>query len=180
MQEWHNFYLEQTYRQAISVFDNIMLSTSFEKKVLREILAGLSFEEFAKQAQHWLKSARFVWFVHGNLSADQAINLVDKARATLSVKSVAKEDLVDVRCVALPSGKSVLIERNLDDITNENNCLVTYFEVGLEGTDLRTKMLHQVVMQYLDEPTFNQLRTNEQLGYVVVSRKCEYRDVIGA
>lgn len=87
---------------------------------------------------------------------------------------------MDVRCVALPSGKSVLIERNLDDTTNENNCLVTYFEVGLEGTDLRTKMLHQVVMQYLDEPTFNQLRTNEQLGYVVVSRKVEYRDVIGA
>lgn len=89
------------------------------------------------------------------------MGLVDRARSTLRVKSIAKEDLVDVRCVALPSGKQILIERELDDVTNENNCLVTYFEVGLEGTDLKTKMIHQVVMQYLDEPTFNQLRTNE-------------------
>ena len=57
--------------------------------------------------------------------------------------------------------------------------MISYFEVGLEGTDLRTKMLHSVVMQYLDEPTFNQLRTIEQLGYVVFSRRSEYRDVIG-
>lgn len=147
---------------------------------MSKILEALTFEDFVKQASHWLTSARFVWFVHGNLSADQAVSLVDTARATLSPHSIAKEDLVDVRCIALPNGKKILIERNLDDLTNENNCLVTYFEVGLEGTDLRTKMLHQVVMQYLDEPTFNQLRTNEQLGYVVLSRKCEYRDVMGA
>jgi secreted Zn-dependent insulinase-like peptidase len=40
-------------------------------------------------------------------------------------------------------------------------------------------MLHQVTMQYLDEPTFNQLRTIEQLGYVVFARKSDYRDVMG-
>ena len=34
-------------------------------------------------------------------------------------------------------------------------------------------------MQYLDEPTFNQLRTIEQLGYVVFARKSDYRDVMG-
>ena len=68
----------------------------------------------------------------------------------------------------------------LDDETNENNCLISYFEVGLEGMDLRRKLLTQVIMQYLDEPTFNQLRTNEQLGYVVLSRKVEFRDVMGA
>jgi secreted Zn-dependent insulinase-like peptidase len=35
-------------------------------------------------------------------------------------------------------------------------------------------------MQYLDEPTYNQLRTKEQLGYVVFTRRCDYRDVMGA
>jgi insulysin len=58
--------------------------------------------------------------------------------------------------------------------------LITYFEAGLEGNDIRGKLLHQVVMQYLDEPTFNQLRTIEQLGYVVFARNCTYRDVMGA
>ena len=87
---------------------------------------------------------------------------------------------MDVRCVALPAGKKLLLEMDLEDPTNENNCLISYFEVGLEGTDIRGKMLHTVVMQYLDEPTFNQLRTIEPLGYVVMARRSDYRDVMGA
>ena len=35
-------------------------------------------------------------------------------------------------------------------------------------------------MQFMDEPTFNQLRTIEQLGYVVYSRNCIFRGVRGA
>ena len=45
---------------------------------------------------------------------------------------------------------------------------------------MRSKMIHEVVMQYLEEPTFNQLRTIEQLGYVVFARGSSYRDVLGA
>lgn len=84
--------------------------------------------------------------MHGNLSKEQALSIVHKARETLKPLSIAKEDLVDVRCIALPPGKNYLIERDLDDTTNENNCLLTYYEVGPEGTDLRTKVLHSVVM----------------------------------
>lgn len=62
---------------------------------------------------------------------------------------------MDVRCIAIPPGKKYLLTRQLEDKTNENNCLISYFEVGMEGTDIKTKMLHSVVMQYLDEPTFN-------------------------
>ena len=87
--------------------------------------------------------------------------------------------MVDVRCIAIPAGKAYLLEKIQDDKTNDNNCLISYFEVGLEGTDLKTKMTHYVVMQDLDEPTFNQLRTIEQLGYVVFSRRSDYRDVMG-
>ena len=113
------------------------------------------------------------------MGKDQAVGLVERARSTFSLKKIAKEDLVDVRCIAIPPGKKYLMQRELDDKTNENNCLVSYFEVGLENLDIHTKMLHQVTMQYLDEPTFNQLRTIEQLGYVVFARKSDYRDVMG-
>jgi secreted Zn-dependent insulinase-like peptidase len=59
---------------------------------------------------------------------------------------------------------------------------VAYFEAGSYFTPelLKKKLIHQVVMQFLEEPTFNQLRTIEQLGYVVYSRRCTYRGVMGA
>jgi secreted Zn-dependent insulinase-like peptidase len=109
MQEWYNFYLEQTFRQAFSLFDSVMITTAFEKKQMRAILEDMKFEEFVGRGKEWLTSARFVWFVHGNIAKEQAIGLVEKARSTLDLKKIAKEDLVDVRCVALPAGKSLLL-----------------------------------------------------------------------
>jgi hypothetical protein len=35
--------------------------------------------------------------------------IVERARTTFSLKKVAKEDLVDVRCIAIPSGKKYLL-----------------------------------------------------------------------
>jgi secreted Zn-dependent insulinase-like peptidase len=143
------------------VIENVLVNASFEKKTMRKLLESLSFEEFTRVASDWLKSGRFVWFVHGNLTPEQASNMVEKAREIFNIRSVDKEDLVDVRCVSLKGETNYLLEIPLDDKSNENNCLVSYFECGPEGLDLRTKLIHQVVMQFLDEPTFNQLRTIE-------------------
>ena len=41
-------------------------------------------------------------------------------------------------------------------------------------------MTNRVIMQLLNEPFFNDLRTQQQLGYVVFSRSVNTRDVIGA
>ena len=81
--------------------------------------------------------------------------MVEKSRKIFNAKPVDKEELVDIRCIALQKGINYLMEIPLEDKTNENSCLITYFEVGLEGMDLRTKMLNEVIMTYMDEPTFN-------------------------
>jgi len=54
---------------------------------------------------------------------------------------------------------------------------VTYFEVRPRTPE--NKLIAEMIMQYLNEPFFNDLRTNQQLGYVVFSRIINTRDVIG-
>ena len=68
--------------------------------------------------------------------------------------------MAPVRTVAIEDGHSFLIERPLEDTTNENSCIVTYFEVGFQGgDDLKQALTNSIVMQYLSEPFFNELRT---------------------
>jgi hypothetical protein len=38
---------------------------------------------------------------------------------------------------------------------------MSYYQFGLENNDPRSKLLNEIALQFLDEPTFNQLRTNE-------------------
>lgn len=44
---------------------------------------------------------------------------------------------------------------------------------------MKTKMLNELLRDYLDEPTFNNLRTEQQLGYVVFTLLRGFRDVNG-
>ena len=85
MQEWHNAYYEQSYSQATSVFETIILSPSYEKRSLRAILEGLTYEQFAENLHRapWVKSGRFVWFLHGNFSLATALEVTEKARSIL-------------------------------------------------------------------------------------------------
>ena len=146
MQEWFNFYLEQSFRQGYANFENIVISAAIEKKVLRNILESFTFEEFVRVSKEWFKTGRFVWFVHGNIDKDVAVSLVERARETLNLKPVGREDLADVRCIAIPPNSHYLLEIPLEDRTNENSCLISYFEAGVEGMDLRKKLIHRVVM----------------------------------
>jgi len=83
--------------------------------------------------EDWLKSGRFVWFVNGNFDKKEAINMVEKARELFSLVPVEKEDLVDVRCIALEKGANYLLQLPLEDKANNNSCIVSYFEGQLEG-----------------------------------------------
>lgn len=43
MLNWKNFYVEQSYRQAFSSFESVIVNLSLEKKHLRQHLEGFTF-----------------------------------------------------------------------------------------------------------------------------------------
>jgi secreted Zn-dependent insulinase-like peptidase len=101
-----------------------------------------------------------VWFVSGNIDKDPAIEIVEKAREKLDLAPADIESFTDVRPIALEAGKATRIEEPLMDETNENSCVVAYYEVGLsEGGDMKMSLTNRIIMQFLNEPFFNDLRT---------------------
>lgn len=100
----------------------------------------------------------------------------------MKVNNVSRDSLVDIRCLDILPNKIQRIDFEVVEKTNENSCLISIFQHGLigDGEDgMKNQLLNQIVHQYMDEPFFNQLRTIEQLGYVVISRHKVTRDVLG-
>jgi len=106
----------------------------------------MTFEDFVKQEQTWLKSGRMLWYVTGNISKDASKAMVEKARSLFSLIPADKDDLADVRCVSFKPSAHYSYEVSLTDNDNENSCLLSYFELGPEMMDLKTKLTHEVVM----------------------------------
>jgi insulysin len=55
--------------------------------------------------------------------------------------------------------------------------LVSYYQYA-EMT-LRSRILGEVAKVFLSEPVFSELRTKQQLGYIVVARFIDLRGVVG-
>lgn len=130
----------------------------------------------------WLNKGRMLWYSFGNLTKDQSKQIVEQAIQLTGLQSIPKDELPSVRHIDLShhTGNFHRLDFTVQEESNENSCLMSYYQYGLdkETDGGRYDLLNQVVLQYLSEPTFDTLRTKEQLGYVVFARPRSSRDVL--
>jgi insulysin len=131
------------------------------------------------QLEQWLENGRYTWYITGNISHEAAIDIVEKVRATLGLTNLEPSNIGEVLPMAMEAGLCTLLELPLEDKTNENSCVLTHYEVGPIKGDNKQCLINVLLMQYLNEPFFDDLRTKQQLGYVVFSRSVNHRDIVG-
>ena len=106
--------------------------------------------------------------VHGNATEKEALALVEgilgivkKSNVTNTV-SGGKQ-----RIVCLPPSSSFVYSEPVHDAENVNSAIQNYYQVG-KRTHRESACL-SLLASILDEPCFDQLRTKQQLGYIVWS-----------
>ncbi|KAF3396235.1 A-factor-processing enzyme [Penicillium rolfsii] len=105
---------------------------------------------------------------HGNLYKEDALRMTDMIEKTLGGRALPPSQWYLRRNMVIPSGSNYVYPRTLKDPANVNHCIEYYLYIGLFSDDtLRAKL--QLFSQLTDEPAFDQLRSKEQLGYVVWS-----------
>ncbi|KAI9827721.1 MAG: Insulinase (Peptidase M16) [Thelocarpon impressellum] len=104
--------------------------------------------------------------VHGNLHKEEALRLSQLVEGILKPRALPQSQWSVHRALILPPGSNHLYSHTLKDPANVNHCIEYYLFVGdVADRMLRSKLA--LFAQTTDEPGFDQLRTKEQLGYVV-------------
>lgn len=110
----------------------------------------------------------------GNLEAASAIVLGNNIVKDLQCK-VGKRELAG--SYWLPNPSEFYHHLKLEDENNKNSAIEYRLQLG-EAGDLATRAIALVFAQIIREPVFDQLRTKEQLGYVVGSYLWPIRTVL--
>lgn len=105
---------------------------------------------------------------HGNLYKEDALKMANMVEAILQPRPLPQSLWHLRRNIILPPGSNYTYRRKLADPANVNHAIEYSLLVG-DRTDRKLKAKAQLFAQMLQEPTFDQLRTKEQLGYVVFS-----------
>lgn len=118
-----------------------------------------------------LKQCHIEMLAHGNLYKEDVLKMADLVNDALKARTLAPSQWPIRRSLTFPEGSNFVYERQLKDPANVNHCIEYLLYIGNnQDRSLRAKLM--LLAQMADEPAFDQLRTKEQLGYVVFSGTC--------
>ena len=115
-----------------------------------------------------LRQMHIQTLVHGNLYKEDALKLSDLIENILKPRALPQTQWPISRSLIYPAGGNYIYHKTLKDPANVNHCIEYLLFIGdksIRPLRARTLLLDQMTQ----EPAFDQLRTKEQLGYVVFS-----------
>ena len=164
-----NFDKNAPYKHSIFQIGVVTQEKLFVHKDLLESLDSVSRADLLAFVPQLLSNIHVEALVHGNVSETTAKEYAEILLKRLNAKELPVNDrFASIRTYILPQGKSIIYSSPVPDKENPNSAIEYCVQIG-NTTDqaLRTRL--QLVAQICREPAFDQLRTKEQLGYMVFS-----------
>ncbi|CAE6447519.1 unnamed protein product [Rhizoctonia solani] len=169
-QEIENFYLTQPYALSNYYANHFLQETSWTPRQRLAELRFVSLSDIQHHAQEILARTYTTTLIHGNIDSEEALRIADCTEKILGSRPITEAERLLPRSLTLPIGPACnyVWEDAVPNKNELNSSLTYYVEVGnLTDPPLRATLL--LFAQMIREPAFNQLRTKEQLGYVVSS-----------
>jgi insulysin len=165
---YRNWELQQPFTQ---IGEYTTWLTAENDNVVEELAAELpdiSVEAVRQFRKELLAQMHMECYVHGNLYKEDALKLTDMIESTFKPRVLPRPQWPIQRSLIFPAGSNYLWKKTLSDPANVNHCIEYWLYIGDKADrDVRAKTL--LLDQVVHEPAFDQLRTKEQLGYVVYS-----------
>lgn len=163
---YRNHDFQQPYHQ-VGEYTNWLVSDKgwINEQYLAEV-TQLTPEDISSFYPKLLRQVHLEILCHGNIYKEDALRVTDLVESTLQPRILPQAQWSVARNLIMPPGSDYTYRRTLGDLANVNHCIEYYLFVG-NGVDrdLRAKTL--LLGQMTDEAGFDQLRTKEQLGYIV-------------
>jgi len=187
LKDLRNFYKNQPYQQAYT-FTSCMLKKGGGNFLVEEeidCLENTTFEDLVHFHENFFKTTRLEGLFIGNMTQEQVVHVsenIEKIVSTMRGEGnvLLREDIPEVRVVNLKSNTTWFFEhvsKNSEvQHVEPNSSLMSVFQFEEETPFLRVLM--SILGNYLKEPCFDKLRTDEQLGYIVSGFNGEMRKVL--
>lgn len=177
-QERTNLELEDAYIQAELAFRQTFGEHSYSCGDRVEALKEIQFEDIIEFVENkmWSSGVFVQLLILGNFDyqgAKEVQESLERVFAKVPKFLETKDDVhkaTRLRSRKLEGSEVALRDIELKDAHNVNSCLDYYVEIGeREPSNHKLDVLTTLLVAIMAEPSFDQLRTKEQLGYIVQS-----------
>ena len=158
--------INQRYTQAFhrSLYELYYLISDplWHNETYLEVIEGLTAQDLKDYSAKLLSRLYLEVMVTGNLDREGAKKLAQILKAGLNAAPLAPADLPHERSAIVPPGQPLVYPLGVEDVNSAVHLLFQTGPVELGSTAKLT-----LLTQLMEKPAYHQLRTLEQLGYVV-------------
>ncbi|CAL8128505.1 unnamed protein product [Orchesella dallaii] len=168
LRELKNFEDEQPYVHASYYMTYLLRERRWSNQELLNAMEDVTLEKLMQYSKEFMSKVKFEWLVHGNVTAEEASDYVKSCQLNFKKKgyrALLPLQTCRLREINLPKGSNHLFQT--EHKSHVSSCAAVYFQTGMQ--ERRANVLVELLENIANEPCFDQLRTKEQLGYIVFS-----------
>lgn len=165
---YKNWDFQQPYYQVGDFSRWLMRDRCWMNHQYAAELPHIELEDLQSFLPQLLRQTHIEILAHGNVYKEDALKVADLIESTLQPRPLPHSLWNLRRNLILPPGSNYIFKHTLADPANVNHAIDYYLHVG-STTDRRLRAMVDLFAQMTSEPAFDQLRTKEQLGYIVFS-----------
>lgn len=163
---YRNWDFQQPYHQVGQFTSWLSADKAWINEQYLAEITHLTSEDISCFYPQLLRQVHLEILCHGNIYKEDALRITDLVESTLKPRALPVTQWQMARNLILSPGSDYTFQRKLGDPANVNHCIEYYIYVGdVVDRVLRAKLL--LLGQMTEEAGFDQLRTKEQLGYIV-------------
>lgn len=166
MENRQNMKLSQAYRQAGYEMVYLLSTPFWHTDEYLDVIDSITVAELSDYLPVLFSRLHIDFLAHGNFTMEEVKGLSDYLESQL--KASRPVELPIEKTMMLPDGQPLVYQFQVPD---NNSAIEIYYQAGPES--IRQAVALDMIQQIIEKPFYHQLRTIEQLGYLVWSG---YRD----
>jgi len=175
---YENFDKDQPY-QMTSYHTTLAMRKpgGFENEERVQVINKMSFQEFVNLAQEWLKNIRFECLAMGNLESaiiKELMPFIEEKFKNKGSLVLSKENNTQIRVIKLRKKSMYFYDYKIKEPKQNNSDVCIIFMAKVHP---KAKIMNMLLENYLNSPYFAEIRTKQQVGYIVWSMYDEDRGV---
>ncbi|WP_422409290.1 MULTISPECIES: insulinase family protein [unclassified Endozoicomonas] len=155
-----NKQFQPPYRLGMDRLSQELYPTYRDDKTLLAAAEKVTFSDVKQFASDFYRSIYIQMLVHGNHSSQEAMKLAELVEKALLTKDNRGRQFRQPLNLLKDKKRTIKTDFNHND-----SLYITYYQ--RPGTDDRDRAVYSLLGRLLATPFFNQLRTEQQLGYIV-------------
>jgi len=166
--EYTNFFMEQPYQHAMYAFSYCTEVPRWHIRDYVEVSKTLTVKELNNFIPSLFDRMFVEMLAHGNITKEEALGITEVFDRKIPFKRMYNGEYPERRVAELPMGSDGVIYRQVGPNKDDSNSSI---EVHFQTTfsSIRSDVILELFGEVLNKPCFHQLRTVEQLGYLVFS-----------